>query len=158
MVIGLLSRGNLDGANFRPYGWPGITSPFRSFSPVNQLIQVSREDRHVAIKILSAHASKELQAGQNIERDALRTVSSTSPLHPGFKHVIHLFHEFTFESFAGQHICFVTDVLSFSAPDLRKYLGDSRLSLRLILCLVKHVLKALEYLHDECKLVHTGVS
>jgi serine/threonine-protein kinase SRPK3 len=65
-------------------------------------------------------------------------------------------HEFTFESFAGQHVCLVTDVLSYDVPGLQSQLKDPRLPLAFILRLTKHVLKGLEYLHDECKVVHSG--
>ena len=117
---------------------------------------MNRDNRHVALKVLSAHASKENEAGRLRERDILRKVTNASPLHRGFKHIIHLRHEFAFESFAGQHICFVTDVLSYSVPALQSQLDDPRLPLEFILRLAKHVLKGLEYLHDECKVVHSG--
>jgi serine/threonine protein kinase len=117
-----------------------------------------RENRHVAIKILSAYASRKVDAGHLRELDILRTITTAAPSHQGFHHVIHLLHEFTFESFHGSHICFVTDVLSFSVPNLQKELPDSRLPLKFILRLVKHVLKALEYLHDTCEIVHSGTS
>ena len=84
-------------------------------------------------------------------------MTDASPLHHGFKHVIHLLHEFTFESFAGKHICFVTDVLSYSVASFQRELGDPRLTLEFILRLTKDILKGLEYLHDECKVVHSGM-
>ena len=116
----------------------------------------NREDRHVALKVLSAHASREIEAGRLGERELLRKVTNVSPSHHGFKHVIHLLHEFTFESSVGRHICFVTDVLSYSVPSLQNQLSDPRLPLEFILRLTKHVLKGLEYLHDECKVIHSG--
>lgn len=39
------------------------------------------------------------------------------------RHLVHLLREFVFESFVGQHICFVTDVLSYSILGLRSELG-----------------------------------
>jgi serine/threonine-protein kinase SRPK3 len=118
---------------------------------------MNRVDRHVALKVLSAHASREVEAGRLKEREILRKITNASPLHHGFNHVIHLLHEFAFESFAGQHICFVTDVLSYSVASLQKELNDPRLPLRMILRLTKHVLKGLEYLHDECEVIHSGM-
>ena len=93
-----------------------------------------------------------------MERDTLRKVANAAPLHHGFQHLVHLLHEFTFESSAGRHTCFVTDVFSYSVSGLQSELDDPRLPLRLILCLTKHVLKGLEYLHDECEMVHSGMS
>ena len=110
------------------------------------------------LKVLSAYASREIVAGWLRECDLLRKVSNASPLHHGFNHVIHLSHEFTFESFAGQHVCFVTDVLSYNIPSLQSQLADPRLPLKFILHLTRDVLKGLEYLHNECKVVHSGKS
>jgi len=122
------------------------------------MIRVNRDNRNVALKVLSAHASREIEAGRLRECDLLQKVTSTSPLHRGFKHVIHLLHEFTFESFAGRHICFVIDVLSYSVPSLQSELSDPRLPLKFVLRLTEDVLKGLEYLNDECKVVHSGIS
>ena len=44
----------------------------------------------------------------------IQNVAKTSSLRQGFQHVIHLLHEFTFETSAGQHVYFVTDVLSYN--------------------------------------------
>jgi len=121
------------------------------------LTRVNRNDRHVAIKVLSAYASREIEAGRLGERELLRKVTNTSPLHRGFKHVIHLLHEFAFESFVGKHICFVTNVLSYSVPSFQRELEDPRVSVGFILRLTKDVLKGLEYLHDECKIIHSGM-
>ena len=106
-----------------------------------------------------AHASKENEEGRLRERDILRKVSSVAPTHRGFSHVVHSFHEFTFESFAGHHICFVTDVLSYDIFKLPYNLFPGRLfPPGFVLLLAKHVLKGLEYLHNECNIVHSGMS
>ena len=65
--------------------------------------------------------------------------------------------EFTFESFAGRHICFVTNVLCYNVPRLQKETDILRFRLGFILSLTKQVLKGLEYLHDECDAVHSGM-
>src|SRR5207245_8821002 len=125
---------------------------------IRNLLVKLRDNRHVALKILSSYASREIEAGRLGERDILRKVTTAAPHHNGFQHVVHLLHEFTFESFAGQHICFVTDVLSYSVSSLQTQLSDRRLPLRFILRLTKHILKGLEYLHDKCEIVHYGMS
>ena len=121
-----------------------------------QLIRVDRESRYVALKILSSSASREIEAGWLRERDILRKVANAAPHHPGFQHVVHLLHEFTFESYHGRHICFVTNVLCYNVPRLQKELNVLRFPLKFVLRLVKHILKGLEYLHDECGVVHSG--
>ncbi|EJC99394.1 kinase-like protein [Fomitiporia mediterranea MF3/22] len=130
-------------------GWGGFSSVW--------LTRDCKDDRFVALKILSSHASREIEAGRLKERDILRKVSSAAPSHHGYQHIVHLLHEFEFESFAGRHICFVTDVSSYSVPNLLKELPDQRLPLKFILRLTKHVLKGLKYLHNECKVVHSDL-
>ena len=115
------------------------------------------QDRHGALKVLSAYASRETEAGRLRERDILREVTGASPLHHGFKRVVHLLHEFTFESFVGQYICFAVDVLSYSVPSSQSQLSDPRLPLKWIIHLKKQVLVCLEYLYDECKVSHSGM-
>ena len=142
--------------------------PGKYWTPLDeQLIRVNRDHRHVAIKVLSAYASSEIEAGRLGERELLQKVTNASPLHQGFKHVTHLLHEFAFESFAGKHICFVTDVLSYSVASFQRELANARrgesrpadpqLALEFILLITKDILKGLEYLHDECKVIHSGM-
>ncbi|KAF8812625.1 hypothetical protein BYT27DRAFT_6403795 [Phlegmacium glaucopus] len=63
-----------------------------------------KENRHVALKILSVHASREVDAGRLRELSILRTIAAAAPSHQGFHHVLHFLHEFTFESFYGSDI------------------------------------------------------
>ena len=107
--------------------------------------------------MLSTFASREITEGRLAELEMLQRVTNASPLHHGSTHVIRLLHEFTFESFVGHHICFVTDALSYSVSSLKGFLTDPRLPLRLILGLTKQVLKGLEYLHEECGIIHSGM-
>jgi serine/threonine-protein kinase SRPK3 len=104
--------------------------------------------RHVALKILSAHATGGRRGvSPRITVTILRAITATDASHPGHGLVVHLLHEFTFDSFYGKPICFVTDVLRLSVTNMKKLLlPDPRLPLRIVLLIVKHALKALEYL------------
>ena len=93
-------------------------------------------------KLTIFYALREINAGR---LDILRKVTNAAPLH-----------EFTFESSAGRHICFVMDVLSYGIPGLQSKLNNPLLGLNLVLGLTKHILKGLEYLHDECEVIHSG--
>jgi len=126
--------------------------------PDGRLIRVHRKNRHVALKILTSCASREIEAGWLSERDILRKVANADHLHHGFQHVVHLLHEFAFESYIGRHICFVTNVLCYNVTSLQRSFGRILLPLKFILRLTKHVLKGLEYLHDKCGVVHSGTS
>jgi len=130
-----------------------MVSPFDK-----RLIRVDRYDYHVALKVLSSYASREIETGRLRERDILRKITNSAPLHPGFQHVVHLLHEFAFESSLGQHICFVTNVLCYNVTGLQRELGGPQPHLKFIMRLTKDVLKGLEYLHDKCEVIHSGTS
>ena len=49
------------------------------------------------------------------------------------------------------------DVFSYSVSSLQNQLPDPRLPLKFVLRLTKDILKGLEYLHDECKVIHSGM-
>lgn len=160
---------DLDDGRFiitRKLGWGDFSSVWlardRKYVPKTnslidkQLIRVDREDCYVALKVLSSYASKEIEAGRLGERDILRKIGNSAPLHSGFQHVVHLLDEFTFESSVGRHICFVTNVLCYNVTGLRRELDGRLFPLKFILRLAKHVLKGLEYLHDICEVVHSG--
>lgn len=117
-----------------------------------------RENRHVALKILSVHASNAVEENLSSERTILQKISRAAPSHRGFPHVLHLLHEFKFESYLGQHVCFVLDVLTFNIPTFRAYMPELRFPINLIFHITKHVLQGLEYLHDECDGVHSGLA
>ncbi|GJJ08243.1 hypothetical protein Clacol_002452 [Clathrus columnatus] len=134
----------------RKLGWGAFSSVWLARDRLN--------DRHVALKILSAYGSKRTATGQLTESKVLARLASSNPSHRGFPHVLPFLEEFTFESFAGQHVCFVTEPLSFNVPTLRSYLPNKVFPLKLILNLVEDLLKGLEYLHDECGIVHSDLS
>jgi len=158
-MVGFPSRGSSDGAGFQAYGWLETASACRTRKDLlyRLLIRIYREDRHVALKLLSSYASKEIEAGRLREREILRKIASAAPLHPGFQHVVHLLEELEFESSLGRHICFITNVLCHNVPGIQSEPPGQRIPLKVILRLVKHVLKGLEYLHDECNVVHSGM-
>ena len=92
---------------------------------------------------ISAYASRGIEEGRLGEREILRKVTSTSPLHHWFKHIIHLLHEFKFESFVGKHICFVTDLFSYNIVSFQRELDDPPILPKFILRLMKDILKGL---------------
>lgn len=92
---GLPSSESFDGVDIRPCGWQVRPGKYRL--PVDkQLIRVNRVDYHVALKVISAHASGKIEAGW-LREDDLRKITNASPLHHGVAHFIRLPHEFAFE-------------------------------------------------------------
>lgn len=123
---------------------------------------VSRQDQFVSLKILTCESTKGLQASdankRSDELSMLQKIATAKPTHRGFEHNLTLHDSFEFQGPNGQHLCLVTDVLGHSVDYIRQLNddGDRRLSMALTKRVTKHVLCALEYLHDVCGIVHTG--
>ena len=160
MRRGLLSPGSSGEAGIRPSGWRETASTFRKYQPPpnRKLIRVNRDDRRVALKVLSAHALREIEPGWLRERYLLRRAtiyhlfitdsntssvsrtSSDSKVPPA-------------STFASSRTCSAT-AFQVCKPSSPTHDFPSKLRLRL----TKHVLKGLESLHDEYKVIHSGTS
>ena len=118
-----------------------------------------REQKHVAIKILSAHATKLAESKQLAEIDICGTLqheSATSPPDPGLRYVVQPLDIFTFEGSAGKHFCVVTEPFAYSLSALFDVMGTKQLPLKRIMEWLKFTLLALRFLHDTCGIVHAG--
>ncbi|KIJ92047.1 hypothetical protein K443DRAFT_459647 [Laccaria amethystina LaAM-08-1] len=110
----------------------------------------------VAMKILTSQATAKIVEGHSPEYDVFRSIEYTNPNSPGFNHCLTLRQCFIAGSAAGGHICFVTDALSSSLANLRSP-GQNRFTLPIAKCKTKQVLLALDYLHRECRYIHTDL-
>lgn len=91
------------------------------------------------------------------ELGILRLIRDTNPDAPGYAHVGQLLDGFVHKGPNGEHACLVLEPMGVSVFDM--YLSTppgSGLPFFVLKRVAKHVLKALEYLHEECGIVHTG--
>jgi len=95
--------------------------------------------------------------------DLLRSRSSpkiadSDRSHPGFSHTLAYFGSFEFPGPYGVHCCVITEALGYSLDYLRNIRedGDRRVQTGVVKCVVKQVLRGLEYLHDVCGIVHAA--
>ncbi|KAL7278327.1 hypothetical protein ACG7TL_008303 [Trametes sanguinea] len=95
--------------------------------------------------------------GRLKELELMRHIRDQSPQHPGHSHVVQLVDNFYQEGPHGRHLCLVMEPL---LQDLRA------LSLRFkhrifpsyfIRLLARQAVLGLQYLHEECNIVHTGL-
>jgi len=111
--------------------------------------------RHVAIKILSAHAT-EVQGRLANELDILQHIrvnSDNVTPHPGRRHIAALLDNFTVMGHHGPHLCLVFEALGVFKGSI--YNGHS-LPVPFVKSIARQLLVALDFLHRECRIIHTG--
>ena len=108
---------------------------------------------YVAVKILTAHAT---QVRRNLA-DELGLLEHVRDLagksrNPRRAHVITLLDSFEVSSSHGGHLCFVHHAMA----KFPKF-NDRGLPIPLVKGATKQLLLALDFLHRECHVIHTGV-
>ncbi|KAF8527948.1 putative dis1-suppressing protein kinase dsk1 [Hysterangium stoloniferum] len=140
------------------------------------LIKNHDDHRYAALKVCSSKygitAKDEIALLMKVRKRAFRSVTTThgrveSAEHPGSRHIISLLDYFSARGrFQGEdHICMVFEPLGENLLNLldkcRGHYGGRNehggLSLNLLKTIGKQVLMGLQFLHDECGLVHTDI-
>ncbi|KAJ8514929.1 hypothetical protein ONZ45_g7592 [Pleurotus djamor] len=119
------------------------------------LVKDAQADRHSALKVVKSAGRYAETARDEIK--LLSRVESFSPDHPGRAHIVSFLDSFTHESPEASHICIVFEPLGenlLALIERHKKKGVHRALVRVI---AKQVLLGLQYLHDECDLVHTDI-
>jgi serine/threonine-protein kinase SRPK3 len=115
--------------------------------------------RFVAIKILTTNATKGLRAGHMDEHAFLKRISEPAEyFEEGREHCLTLLDSFDIvrEDDSGSFHCLVTEVLGKTLVHVcREYLKRI-IPLPLLTTVLRHILHALNYLHVECDIIHTG--
>ena len=110
--------------------------------------------RQRAIKILIGEMSKDITGWD--EPSILRTLRDHNPRADGYSHICHLLEDFTLAGPNGSHICLVSELMGATVLDVYRCI-PAAMPLWLVKRISKHVLLALQYMH-ECNMVHTGQS
>ncbi|KND89186.1 Serine/threonine-protein kinase SRPK [Tolypocladium ophioglossoides CBS 100239] len=85
------------------------------------------------------------------------TIDKANPSHPGHRHVRTALDMFAVDSPGGHHQCLVQRPMWDSWKDLLRRNPSGRFSDGVLKGGLLHLLQALDYLHTECKLVHTDI-
>ena len=87
----------------------------------------------------------------------LSRVSSFSPTHPGRLHVVSFLDSFFYQGPEASHVCIVFEPLGENLLALIERNKKKGVPRTLVKVITKQVLLGLQYLHDECDLVHTDI-
>jgi serine/threonine-protein kinase SRPK3 len=107
------------------------------------------------MKILIGDLSVPSKRGDWDEPGILKVLQKNNSHSPGYGHICHLHDSFIHQGPNGNHICLVLEAMGLSVLDLYGALPGA-MPLELLERVCKHVLYALQYLHEECGIIHTG--
>jgi serine/threonine-protein kinase SRPK3 len=115
--------------------------------------------RFVAVKVLTIYTNRLIQS-KNLEDefallDRIRSVHLEHG-HPGKGHIVPVLDHFQHNGLHGVHTCLTFPVLGPSLSAFLYNLRSRKLGYELVKKFAKQLLLALTFLHDECKIIHTG--
>ena len=87
----------------------------------------------------------------------MRQVMDANPSHPGRHHVVSFLDSFDHATSADSHICLVFEPLGENLLTLIERHKKTGVAVDLVKVIAKQTLLGLQYLHDECDLVHTDI-
>ncbi|KAK3687957.1 kinase-like domain-containing protein [Podospora appendiculata] len=106
---------------------------------------------HVALKIYTR------EGADNDEFEMYGIIAKANHSHPGYHHVRTALDKFVLHGPGGDHPCLVQKPMWDSWRDLLRRNPAHRFTEELLKPSLKQVLLALDYLHTECKIVHTDL-
>ncbi|KAK3324416.1 kinase-like domain-containing protein [Cercophora scortea] len=110
-----------------------------------------QEHSHVALKVYTR------EGADNDEFEMYGIISKANPSHPGYGHVRTALDRFVLQGPSGDHPCLVQKPMWDSWRDFLFRNPTHRFTEDLLKAGLTHVLLALDYLHTECKIVHTDI-
>ena len=111
-------------------------------------------NKHVAVKILMSNMSKRT-AGFD-ELAMMKVVNSLLPVEPHLQSVCKMLDDFALVGPNGHHTCLVYDVLGPSVDTLTGCYSTGILPLDVSKGIARDVLKSLDFLHSQCRIIHAG--
>lgn len=117
-------------------------------------------EQYVAIKV-NAISQPSRRAPAENELDIMRHISQVDPQHKGWHFIRKLSDSFALEGKSGTHSCLVLEALREPLwLYRRRYVGGvippGILKILMQMILMQMILHALDYLHSECRVIHTG--
>ncbi|KIL70979.1 hypothetical protein M378DRAFT_183521 [Amanita muscaria Koide BX008] len=119
------------------------------------LVKDTHMQRHSALKVVKS-AGRYAETARD-EIMLLSRVQSFSPDHPGRCHIVSFTDSFTHQGPESTHICIVFEPLGENLLGLIERYKKKGVPRSLVRVIAKQILLGLEYLHDECDLVHTDI-
>ncbi|KAJ2927180.1 hypothetical protein H1R20_g9931, partial [Candolleomyces eurysporus] len=119
------------------------------------LVKDSHTRNHSALKVVKSAGRYAETARDEIK--LLSKVAAASPDHLGRAHIVSFLDSFQHQGPESSHICIVFEPLGENLLALIERNKKKGVSRALVKTVAKQILLGLQYLHDECDLVHTDI-
>ncbi|EIW67425.1 hypothetical protein TREMEDRAFT_33616 [Tremella mesenterica DSM 1558] len=119
------------------------------------LARDKNSNRHVALKVVKSDGHYTETALDEIQ--LLSRVVTSSESHAGRHHVVGLVDHFRHTGPNGSHVCMVFEVLGENLLGLIKRYQHRGVPQPIVKQIAKQVLLGLDYLHTECRVIHTDL-
>ncbi|KAG6866860.1 hypothetical protein C0991_008796 [Blastosporella zonata] len=119
------------------------------------LVKDLQEQHHSALKVVKSAGRYAETARDEIK--LLHRVASFSPTHPGRSHIVSFLDSFVNQGPESSHVCIVFEPLGENLLGLIERNKKKGVPKSLVKAIAKQILLGLQYLHDECDLVHTDI-
>ncbi|XP_077431614.1 SRSF protein kinase 3 [Vanacampus margaritifer] len=110
---------------------------------------------HVAVKVLKS-GDGFAQAGHD-ELSLLKCTAGPASRHPHSLRIVRLLDEFKVAGDNGVHTCLVLELLGPDLRSLQMRSGNARVLQPFVKQILTQVLQGLDYLHAQCKIIHTDI-
>jgi len=119
------------------------------------LVRDSQQNRHSALKVVKSAGRYAETARDEIK--LLSKVAEANTSHPGRSHIVSFLDSFDHIGPEDTHVCIVFEPLGENLLSLIERNKKKGVPVTLVKTIARQVLLGLEYLHDECDLVHTDL-
>ncbi|KAH8651739.1 kinase-like domain-containing protein [Ilyonectria robusta] len=115
------------------------------------------KEKYVAIKVNAISQPSRRVPAEN-ELDIMRHISRVNPQHKGWHFIRKLCDSFALQGTSGTHSCLVLEALREPLWLYRRRYVGGVIPPDILKILVQMILHALDYLHSECRVIHTDPS
>ena len=160
-MAGIKLQGNLVVGVIRLFGLRGILIGLFSYARYGHGLISCRwrwlDEKYIALKINTSNPQK--SAASKTELDIFRHINEANPRHQGWSFIRHLLDSFIIEhdSPEKRHLGLVFEPLREPLWIYKKRFRDDVIPSALLKVLLRMILKGLDYLHSECRIIHTGL-
>ena len=120
-------------------------------------MSISRSNQSAALKVLGSEFYHGVPLFELEVMRRIRDVTKQSN-HPGRNHVMEFIDDFEIDTSTGKHVCMVFGCLGPTLQDQMARADQKRLPCRVAKQIRRQLLEAMDFLHNECGVLHTDIN